>query len=596
MKLPSRLSRIAVLIASLLLSLGLFQVAFASGDLEAADADSLTDSPSESSLSSQAVTWRSIMTPEQLRLLYSTQDGFGPGYYRIDADFTLGADNTGDQIGTCALLKGNYVIDFNGHTVQSACENLSTFTVQGADVTFMDSKASAEKVSINAWGLGCIEVRDGTNVTGSQGSATIVSGNYLCQKYTDAGGPAISNSGGTLTVNGGAFQGSNSGLTTGAGTTIVNGGTFYGGYPWAFLHMGGNVKIIRGAFYAGKGGGGYSFAIGALSLGNVVDFSPLFADGSTWSNAGVVYWGGTSTSPTYMPGALSSTYAAIPVSSMIVSGPQTITASNVTKTFGDGAFDLNAKTNGDGKLTYSSSNANVATVDSAGKVTIKGAGTANITISASATDLSKAASKTITLTVNKAANPLAVTAKDPAAFKFGTAKRTIANPLASTGAQGTVTYSKSSGSKYFTVASNGVITAKAKTPAGTYSLGITAKATGNANYNAASVTRTVKVTIARAANSFAAKTVKAKQTVSRNKKTTLKASKVWKVTKNKSKGKVTYKKVSGNAKITVAKNGNVTVKKGLKKGTCTIKVKLTAAKTTNYKAATKTLTLKVRVK
>ena len=51
--------------------------------------------------------------------------------------------------------------------------------------------------------------------------------------------------------------------------------------------------------------------------------------------------------------------------------------------------------------TYKSSNTKVATVSSAGKVTIKGAGTAKITISASATENYQAASKTITVTVNK---------------------------------------------------------------------------------------------------------------------------------------------------------------------------------------------------
>ena len=40
-------------------------------------------------------------------------------------------------------------------------------------------------------------------------------------------------------------------------------------------------------------------------------------------------------------------------------------------------------------------------------------------------------------------------------------------------------------------------------------------------------------------------------------------------------GDVTFKKVSGDKKITVAKNGKVTVKKGLKKGTYTLKVKVT---------------------
>ena len=59
---------------------------------------------------------------------------------------------------------------------------------------------------------------------------------------------------------------------------------------------------------------------------------------------------------------------------------------------------------------------------------------------------------------------------------------------------------------------------------------------------------------------------------------------------------LSYKKTSGNSKITVTKAGKVTVKKGLKKGTYKVKVKVTAKATTAYKAATKTITLTVKVK
>lgn len=63
------------------------------------------------------------------------------------------------------------------------------------------------------------------------------------------------------------------------------------------------------------------------------------------------------------------------------------------------AFKLNAKTNGNGKLTYTTSNKAVATVDAAGKVTVKGPGVAKITVKAAATTDYKAASKTVTVTV-----------------------------------------------------------------------------------------------------------------------------------------------------------------------------------------------------
>ena len=78
---------------------------------------------------------------------------------------------------------------------------------------------------------------------------------------------------------------------------------------------------------------------------------------------------------------------------------QTITAKNITKTYGNKAFKIGAKTYGNGKLTYKSSDKKVVTVSSSGKVTIKGCGKATITIKASATSQYKAAQKKITITV-----------------------------------------------------------------------------------------------------------------------------------------------------------------------------------------------------
>lgn len=62
--------------------------------------------------------------------------------------------------------------------------------------------------------------------------------------------------------------------------------------------------------------------------------------------------------------------------------------------------------------------------------------------------------------------------------------------------------------------------------------------------------------------------------------------------------KATFKKANkaGASKITVAKTGKVTVKKGLKKGTYKVKVKATKAANANYKAAAKTVTIKIVVK
>lgn len=72
--------------------------------------------------------------------------------------------------------------------------------------------------------------------------------------------------------------------------------------------------------------------------------------------------------------------------------------SSYAKTVGAKAFKLNAKANT--KLTYTSSNKKVATVDKNGKVTIKKAGTAVITIKAAANDKYQASTKKITIKVS----------------------------------------------------------------------------------------------------------------------------------------------------------------------------------------------------
>jgi hypothetical protein len=79
---------------------------------------------------------------------------------------------------------------------------------------------------------------------------------------------------------------------------------------------------------------------------------------------------------------------------------QTITGTtNYTKTVGDGAFYLDARSTGDGYLSYASSNTNVVTVDEDGRVTIVGAGSATIKVTAQATDTYNRATKDVYITV-----------------------------------------------------------------------------------------------------------------------------------------------------------------------------------------------------
>ena len=119
--------------------------------------------------------------------------------------------------------------------------------------------------------------------------------------------------------------------------------------------------------------------------------------------------------------------------------------------------------------------------------------------------------------------------------------------------------------------------------AGKYELVATAN---NANYNIEEVRATLTIT------KLASKVKKVsplKKSVKAGKSFKLKATKV-------GDGKVSFKKASGNKKITVNKAGKVTVKKGLKKGKYSVKVKVTVAASKNYKKATATKTLKITVK
>ena len=109
--------------------------------------------------------------------------------------------------------------------------------------------------------------------------------------------------------------------------------------------------------------------------------------------------------------------------------------------------------------------------------------------------------------------------------------------------------------------------------------------------------KTIPFTIKKAANPIkvSGRTAIVKYTNVKKKAQTLKRAKVLTVKSNK--GPTTYTKTSGNGKIIVAKKtGKVTVKKGLKKGTYKVRVKVKAAGNGNFKAKTKYATMKIRVK
>ncbi len=90
-------------------------------------------------------------------------------------------------------------------------------------------------------------------------------------------------------------------------------------------------------------------------------------------------------------------------------GTLTVLQASIGKTFGDVVFSLNCSTNGDGEISYVSSDENVALVSAAGTVQIRGAGTAVIWASlAEGFNYTGGAQEPVTVTVAKADAPPAI--------------------------------------------------------------------------------------------------------------------------------------------------------------------------------------------
>ena len=77
---------------------------------------------------------------------------------------------------------------------------------------------------------------------------------------------------------------------------------------------------------------------------------------------------------------------------------QTITASDVTATYGDTGKKIEASTTGDGGLSYAVKSGDAVTVDASGNLTIVKAGSAVITVTAAETDTYAQATKDVNVT------------------------------------------------------------------------------------------------------------------------------------------------------------------------------------------------------
>lgn len=144
-----------------------------------------------------------------------------------------------------------------------------------------------------------------------------------------------------------------------------------------------------------------------------------------------------------------------------------------------------------------------------------------------------------------------------------------------------------SGSKTLKLGTDYTVSYKNNTNAGTATVTIT----GKGNYKS---TAKVTFTITKAANPL-----KVTTTAKTAKLATVKTKAVSVSTPSISgaKGAITYAKASGSGYLSINKTtGKVSVKKGTKAGTYTIKVMVTAAGNSNYKAGSKTVTVKITVK
>ncbi len=137
--------------------------------------------------------------------------------------------------------------------------------------------------------------------------------------------------------------------------------------------------------------------------------------------------------------------------------------------------------------------------------------------------------------------------------------------------------------------SNYTVSYKNNIKAGTATVTVTAKGTyalnsKSATFKITKASQPLKVTVKN-------QTVKYKSVKKANKLVRA----IVKVTGEKT--KKTYTKLSGNKKLTVnKKTGKITIKKGIKKGTYTLKIKVATGATANYKAGSKTVKVKIKVK
>jgi hypothetical protein len=330
-----------------------------------------------------------------------------------------------------------------------------------------------------------------------------------------------------------------------------------------------------------------------------------------------------------------------------VSGNPTITFGNLTKTYGDPAFNVAATSNSPGAITYSiTAGSQYATITSAGQVTIKGAGTVTIQASQAASGGYNSGTATSTLTINKAvlsatadnktkvyntANPtLTITYSG---FVYGeTSSVLTTQPTASTTATQTssvgsypITLTGGTASNYTITLVNGTLTINQATPTLTYTgatsgtqgstitLSATSTSMGAITYSVANGTGsatisgttlnltsagTVTLTISVAATTnYSATSITQTITINPLQNPTITFGNVTKTygdpvfsvtaTSN-SPGAITYSITAGSQYATITSGGQVTIK-----GAGTVTIQASQAASGNYSSGTATSTLTI---
>ena len=206
-------------------------------------------------------------------------------------------------------------------------------------------------------------------------------------------------------------------------------------------------------------------------------------------------------------------------------------------------FNLGVQLQGDGELTYESSDENILNVNEKGNVTVKSAGRAYVVITASETELYKQTSKKIAVTVEKAPQNISIGAATGNSISKTYGDKAFPLNAASSGG-GKLSYS-SSDSKAAVISNTGNVTIK-----GCGVSVIKVNASETADYKSAEKTVTLKVSPNKAVIISAKNTAKKTVTAKWKKDTTATGYQV-RYAANKSMKKAVIKTVSGNKKTSL---------------------------------------------